>query len=76
MGHARALLSIDDPKLQLRLYEEILRHGLSVRKVEELAKKYQQAALEGKTPADESKRLSNNDYDILKNHLSQRFSTL
>ena len=46
----RALLSIDDPKLQLRLYEEILRHGLSVRKVEELAKKYQQAALEGKTP--------------------------
>ena len=75
MGHARALLSIDDPKLQLRLYEEILRHGLSVRKVEELAKKYQQAALEGKTPADESKRLSNNDYDILKNHLSQRFST-
>lgn len=76
MGHARALLSIDDPKLQLRLYEEILKHGLSVRKVEELAKKYQQAALEGKTPADESKRLSNNDYDILKNHLSQRFSTL
>ncbi len=36
MGHARALLSIDDPKLQLRLYEEILRHGLSVRKVEDL----------------------------------------
>ena len=75
MGHARALLSIDDPKLQLRLYEEIIRQGLSVRRVEELAKKYQQAALEGKRPEEEEKRFSNNDYDILKNHLSQRFNT-
>ena len=75
MGHARALLSIENPKLQLRLYNEILKQGLSVRRVEELAKKYQQAALEGKKPDDMSKRFSNNDYDILKNHLSQRFST-
>lgn len=76
MGHARALLSIDDPMLQLKLYEEILKNGLSVRRVEELAKKYQQASREGLTPAEpEAKRFSNNDYDILKNHLSQRFST-
>ena len=38
MGHARALLALNDPKLQVKLYEEILREGLSVRKVEELAK--------------------------------------
>ena len=75
MGHARALLSIDDPKFQLRLYNEILKQGLSVRRVEELAKKYQQAALEGKKPETDSRRFSNNDYDILKDHLSQRFST-
>lgn len=76
MGHARALLSIDDPKFQLRLYNEIVKQGLSVRRVEELAKKYQQAALEGKKPdADDGRRFSNNDYDILKDHLSQRFST-
>ena len=61
MGHARALLSIENPKLQLRLYNEILKQGLSVRRVEELAKKYQQAALEGKKPDDMSKRFSNND---------------
>ena len=39
MGHARALLSIDDPKKQLKLYALIAKNGLSVRKVEELAKK-------------------------------------
>lgn len=38
MGHARALLSVDDPKKQLQLYNLILKEGLSVRKVEELSK--------------------------------------
>ncbi|MDE6812451.1 MAG: chromosome partitioning protein ParB, partial [Duncaniella sp.] len=63
------------PTMQLKLYNEIVKNGLSVRRVEELAKKYQQSALDGKTPPEENKRFSNNDYDILKNHLSQRFST-
>lgn len=40
MGHARALLSVEDPKQQLKLYNLILKEGLSVRKVEELAKKF------------------------------------
>ena len=75
MGHARALLSIDDPKLQLKLYNEILAQGLSVRRVEELAKKYQQAALNGENPEKkDDKRFSNKDFDILKDHLSQRLS--
>lgn len=38
MGHARALLSVDDPKKQLKLYKRILKEGLSVRRVEELAR--------------------------------------
>lgn len=38
MGHARALLSVDDPKMQLSLYNRILKEGLSVRRVEELAR--------------------------------------
>lgn len=38
MGHARALLSVDDPKKQLDLYKKILREGLSVRRVEQLAR--------------------------------------
>lgn len=38
MGHARALLALDDPKMQIRIYNEILSQGYSVRKVEELVK--------------------------------------
>lgn len=38
MGHARALLAVDNPKKQLKLYKRILREDLSVRKVEELAR--------------------------------------
>lgn len=38
MGHARALLSVADPKLQLKLYTQIVKEGMSVRKVEELAR--------------------------------------
>ncbi len=38
MGHARALLSIDSPSLQIKLFKEIQRNNYSVRKVEELVK--------------------------------------
>ena len=44
MGHARALLSLDDPKLQLRLYNETIKKDLSVRQVEQRAKQMQEAA--------------------------------
>jgi len=46
MGHARALLTIEKPALQLKLYNEILKQGLSVRRVEELAKAYQNGQAE------------------------------
>lgn len=38
MGHARALITLGDPKLQVKIFEEILEHGYSVRKVEEIVK--------------------------------------
>ena len=34
MGHARALLAVDDTKTRLRLYNRIIEQGLSVRRVE------------------------------------------
>ena len=37
MGHARAILATPSAERQLALYQRILREGLSVRKVEELA---------------------------------------
>jgi len=42
MGHARALLSVADPKEQLKLYNLILKEGLSVRRVEEIARQISQ----------------------------------
>ena len=36
MGHARALLSLDSPSLQIKLFKEIQKNGYSVRKVEEM----------------------------------------
>ena len=36
MGHARALLALNSPALQIKLFKEILKNGYSVRKVEEL----------------------------------------
>ena len=38
MAHARALVSLSDPKLQVNLYREIVNNNYSVRKVEELVK--------------------------------------
>lgn len=76
MGHARALLTIEKPSLQLKLYDEILRHGLSVRKVEELAKAYQNGVIPKDKPEKESStRFTSSDFDILKKHLSSAFNT-
>lgn len=41
MGHARALINIDDPVKQLFIHQHIIKDGLSVRKVEELAREAQ-----------------------------------
>lgn len=76
MGHARALLTIENPALQLKLYNEILKNGLSVRRVEELAKEYQNGAVdktEKKTPA--KSRYNSADFDVLKRHLSSTFGS-
>lgn len=38
MGHARALLAIDNPSLQIKVFHEVQKNGYSVRKVEEMVK--------------------------------------
>ena len=78
MGHARALLSVDDPEVQLALYEQILTQGLSVRTVEELARnasaevKHQQAEAD---PERRAHKLLPDEFKILKEHLAAFFQT-
>lgn len=76
MGHARALLGIADPTAQLKLYNRILKEGLSVRKVEELAKAWRDNA-EAAVDAEGAKGQAANshDFDLLRNHLTARFGT-
>ncbi|MDE6461007.1 MAG: chromosome partitioning protein ParB, partial [Paramuribaculum sp.] len=55
---------------QLKLYERIIKEGLSVRKVEELAKK-----MRDEEPQPKQKSEPTHDFDILKNHLTAKFNT-
>ncbi len=73
MGHARALLSLDDPKQQLKLYNETVKKDLSVRQVEQRAKQMQQAANEAVQPAEPGKVLNNKEHIILQKHLTKAF---
>ena len=73
MGHARALLSLDDPKLQLKLYNETIKKGLSVRQVEQRAKQMQQAADDERGAQQGHKTVNIKDYAILQRHLSSAF---
>ena len=72
MGHARALLSVEDPKQQLKLYNLILKEGLSVRKVEDLVKK----TGEEKPQTDNSKSaFKKDDFSEFQKALSDRLGT-
>jgi len=74
MGHARALLSLDSPSQQIKLFREVQQQQLSVRKVEELVQalksgddvKTTRGTIASKAPLSE-------EFDVLRNRLSQFF---
>ena len=73
MGHARALVNIKSPEDQLFIYEEILKHDYSVRKVEEVVR---QLTSSGEKPSAPSLKVKfPEEYGELKEHLSQFFNT-
>jgi len=77
MGHARALLALDNPTLQLKVFSEIRRDHLSVRKVEEIVKRL----TEGETISVGSQKLRprksqlSAEYKSLRDSLSDCFKT-
>lgn len=55
MGHARALLAIDDPMKQLQLFHELTKYGYSVRMVEDKARQMNDSKPKaGKSKADDT----------------------
>jgi len=72
MGHARALISVDDVQKQLFLHDEIIEKGLSVRKVEELVRNL--ASIPDTKPAKKAAPISF-EYQKLQRELASKFST-
>jgi len=74
MGHARALLSIDSPSMQLKLFNEVKKNQYSVRKVEEmvqLMKNGQDVLGAKKTVAPKSQMPD--EFNLLRRRLSDLF---
>jgi ParB family chromosome partitioning protein len=74
MGHARAIISLEKPEEQLRLYHRIIKQDLSVRKVEELVRNIGQSKeIENASSLNEEKFLQ--EYEVLKSKLDSFFGT-
>lgn len=63
-GHAKAILSVEEPSLQLRLREEILKKGLSVRDVEKRARELVMGSAERPRPRKEAREGPAVDPDV------------
>ena len=76
MGHARALLSVESPSQQIKLFKEVQRQGYSVRRVEEIAQMLKSGddvqATKGKMV---TKVKLPEEFGILKDRLSDFFHT-
>ena len=72
MGHAKALISVEDSSKQLYIHQQIMQHDLSVRKVEELVRDLQRSPVkkEGKQPEPLSFQVQK-----IQDDLASKFST-
>jgi ParB family chromosome partitioning protein len=71
MGHARALVNIENAKIQLKIYYQIIDEGLSVRKTEDIIRDINTP----KTPNGKDKVRLPEEYEQLKKHLVEHFNT-
>ena len=78
MGHARALLALNDPKAQMEVFNEFKKDKISVRKIEEMVKELSQGgsvkSKEGKRIRQKGSNLSS-EYGALRTSLSKFFQT-
>ncbi len=74
MGHARAIINIEDPETQYMVFEQIMKYDFSVRKVEEIVRELMKPE-EEKEKKVERKRQPIEDYMELQTHLARYFGT-
>ncbi|MDR2385929.1 MAG: ParB/RepB/Spo0J family partition protein [Tannerella sp.] len=77
MGHARALITVEDPEVQLALHERILKEGLSVRNVEEIARTINTTGIYTDNKNKKTPLINKlpEEFAILKEHLTKFFGT-
>lgn len=76
MGHARALLAIDSPSLQIKLFKEVQKNGYSVRQVEEMVQHLKNGDdIESGRKKIIAKRQLPEEFGILKKRLSTFLNT-
>ncbi len=79
MAHARTLLALDDPTMQLKVFQELKDEHLSVRRIEEMVKELKEGGTvktaSGKNLRAKGAKKMASEYDELKKSLSQYFQT-
>ncbi len=75
MGHARALVGLEDEELQFMIFEQILKEGLSVRQVEEIVRRYVSPKEISLPEVVKMEIVHSKDYMELQNLLSERLGT-
>jgi len=73
MGHARALINIQEPETQIMVYRQVVKYDFSVRKTEEIVRKIGSDDGEG-APVKKITPFPD-EYRDLKNHLAKHFNT-
>jgi ParB family transcriptional regulator, chromosome partitioning protein len=75
MGHARAIINVNDSETQIMLFRQIVKYEFSVRKIEEIVRKItsEEETKEVK-PAEKTPKFPQ-EYEELKKHLSKHFFT-
>ncbi|MEI7676911.1 MAG: ParB/RepB/Spo0J family partition protein [Bacteroidales bacterium] len=76
MGHARALIPVENPTVQLKVYEEIVANELTVRRVEEIVKAINSGkGIDELAKIQPAKSALPQEYSLLKKHLTKFFKT-
>lgn len=73
MGHARAIISLDDPVMQLKIFNDIMEKDMSVRAVEDIVRATPK--LKKKQPTISEKFLKGMEYKQIQKRLEDKFET-
>ncbi len=75
MGHARAIINIGDSDAQIMIYDQIIKHGFSVRKVEEIVRGLNEGTDQNTQETKNKKERVPKEYQVVKKQLDEIFNS-